>query len=76
MQRPLQAADIAGIRAFAVHAKDGDARGRDSAKRHVEQDHPILHRLQRETAENQHHSENSHPPLRHMIGAPLDYRTE
>ena len=27
MQRTLQAADIAGIRAFAVHAKDDDARG-------------------------------------------------
>jgi GNAT superfamily N-acetyltransferase len=26
MQRTLQAADIAGIRAFAVHAKDGEAR--------------------------------------------------
>jgi GNAT superfamily N-acetyltransferase len=26
MQRTLQAADIAGIRAFAVHAKDADAR--------------------------------------------------
>ena len=26
MQRTLQAADIAGIRAFAVHAKDEDAR--------------------------------------------------
>ena len=26
MQRTLQAADIAGIRAFAVHAKDDDAR--------------------------------------------------
>ena len=27
MQRTLQAADIAGIRAFAVHAKDEEARG-------------------------------------------------
>src|SRR5260221_621747 len=27
MQRTLQAADIAGIRAFAVHAKDDEARG-------------------------------------------------
>ena len=26
MRRTLQAADIAGIRAFAVHAKDEDAR--------------------------------------------------
>jgi hypothetical protein len=26
MQRKLQAADIAGIRAFAVHAKDEEAR--------------------------------------------------
>ena len=26
MQRTLQAAEIAGIRAFAVHAKDEDAR--------------------------------------------------
>ena len=26
MQRTLQAADIAGIRAFAVHAKDDEAR--------------------------------------------------
>jgi predicted N-acetyltransferase YhbS len=26
MQRTLQAADIAGIRTFAVHAKDGEAR--------------------------------------------------
>jgi hypothetical protein len=26
MQRTLQAADIAGIRAFVVHAKDEDAR--------------------------------------------------
>jgi hypothetical protein len=26
MQRTLQAADIAGIRAFAVHAKDEEAR--------------------------------------------------
>ncbi len=26
MQRTLQAADIAGIRAFAVHAKDTEAR--------------------------------------------------
>ena len=27
MQRTLQAADIAGIRAFSVHAKDEEARG-------------------------------------------------
>src|SRR6202044_1962334 len=27
MQRTLQAAEIAGIRAFAVHAKDDEARG-------------------------------------------------
>ena len=27
MQRTLQAADIAGIRAFAVHAKDDEVRG-------------------------------------------------
>ena len=26
MQRTVQAADIAGIRAFAVHAKDGEAK--------------------------------------------------
>jgi hypothetical protein len=27
LQRPLQAADIAGIRAIALHAKDDEARG-------------------------------------------------
>ena len=45
-------------------------------KRNIEEADPILHGLQREAEEHQDDSENSHPSLGHVVGAPLDHGTE
>ena len=41
---------------------------------HVEQRHPILHRLQREADKNQAYSEDPHALLRRMTGKVLRMR--
>ena len=43
---------------------------------HIEQHQPILQRLQAKTAQNEHNTDYTKPPLRQVIGVILDLRID